>query len=147
VGLVIFQTIAGRPSSPGAFQDFAANSYRSTSSMVMAGISIGAPCGLVHSSSMLSCRGGKNLASISSPCSLRSVVVVPSALRSCGTFPNAASSPDFRYLAAFHMLSLSARNHSSAFSFVAGWHRGIVLPHLRQYPTTKVHRVLGSNVI
>lgn len=30
--------------------------------------------------------------------------------RSCGTFPNAASSPDFRYLAAFHMLSLSTRN-------------------------------------
>jgi hypothetical protein len=110
VGHVIFHTIAGRLSSPGAFHDFAAKSYHLTSSTVIAGISTGALCGRDPSSSILSSRGGKNVAINSSACSLRLVVLVPSALMICGTFPNAVSSPCFRYLAAFHILSLSARN-------------------------------------
>ncbi|KAJ4176575.1 hypothetical protein NW759_17770 [Fusarium solani] len=109
-GQTCFQTIAGSPSSPGAFHDLVANSCRSTSSKVSVGITTGALCCLGPSSSMLSGNGGKNLASSSSACSLWLVVVVPSAFTSCGTFPNAVSSPDFKYLAAFQMLSLSARN-------------------------------------
>ncbi|CAG8081873.1 unnamed protein product [Penicillium nalgiovense] len=91
----------------------------------MAGISTGSLCGLIPSSSMLSGRGGKNLESNSSACSLWSAVVVPSALTSCGNFPNAASSPDFRYFAAFHMLSLSAGNSFQCFFFclrMASWY-------------------------
>ncbi|KAH8757888.1 hypothetical protein F5883DRAFT_153310 [Diaporthe sp. PMI_573] len=40
-GQVSFQTAAGRPSSPGAFHDLAANSCLSTSSIVIARIAIG----------------------------------------------------------------------------------------------------------
>lgn len=53
------------------------------------------------------------------------MVVVPSALTSCGSFPNAASSPDFRYLAAVQMLSLSERNSFQCFFFclrMASWY-------------------------
>ena len=124
-GQVIFQTIAGRLSSPGAFQDFALNSCCSTSSIVMAGILTGALCGLAPSFLMLFGRGGKNLASSSSACSLWSVVVVPSAWMSCGTFLNAVLSPDFRYLVAFYMLLLSARNSFQWFFFycwMASWY-------------------------
>ena len=53
----------------------------------------------------------------SSACSLWSVVDVPSALVSCGIFPKAVSSPDFRYFAAFQMLSLSAKNSFQCFFF------------------------------
>ena len=116
-GQVSFHTIAGRPSSPGAFHDFVARSCRSTSSIVIVGITIGGLCGRGPSSSMSSGSGGKNLASNSSACSLWSFVLDPSVLTSCGTFPNAVSSPDFRYLAAFQMLSLSARNSFQCFFF------------------------------
>ncbi|CAG7935328.1 unnamed protein product [Penicillium olsonii] len=91
----------------------------------MAGISTGSLCGLVPSSSMFSGSGGKNLDSNSSACSIWSAVVVPSALTSCGNLPNAASSPDFRYFAAFQMLSLSARNSFQCFFFclrMASWY-------------------------
>lgn len=80
---------------------------------------------------MLSGRGGKDLANNTSACSLWSVVIVLSALMSCGTFPIVVFSPNFKYLAAFYILSLSARSHSSASSSVAGWHRDIVSPHLQ----------------
>lgn len=91
----------------------------------MAGIAIGALCGLGPSSSMLLGKGGKNLERSSSACSLWSTVTVPSVLTSCGTFPNAASSPTFRYLAAFQMLLLSARNSFQCFFFccrIALWY-------------------------
>lgn len=66
IGHVIFQTIAGRPSSPGAFYDFAIKSCRSTSSRLIVGIPTGSLCGLVPSSLIILGRGGKNLDSSSS---------------------------------------------------------------------------------
>jgi hypothetical protein len=125
VGYVIFQTTAGRPSSPGAFHDLAVKSCLSISSMPTVGILTGSLYGLVPSSSIPSGRGGKNLDNSSSACSLWLAVVVLSALTSCGSFPNAASSPDSRYLAAFQIFSLSARNSFQCFFFclrMASWY-------------------------
>lgn len=110
-GQTCFQTVAGSPSSPGAFHDFATNNRRSTSCMVMSGMVTGEPrWGLSPSSSMTTGKGGSELL----------MVYVPSARASCGTLPNAVSSPDFRYFAAFQMLSLS--------SSAAGWRRGTASP-------------------
>jgi hypothetical protein len=123
-GQICFHTITGNPSSPGAFHDFAACSCLSTSSSVMVGIATGTLCGLRPSSSMWLGSGGKKVLSSSSACSPWSVVVVPSVLRSAGTVPN-ASLPVFRYLAAFQMLSLSARKLSQCFFFccrMASWY-------------------------
>lgn len=59
---VSFQTITGRLSFLGAFQDLAANSYRSTSSIVISDIARGALYSLGPLSSILSGRGGKKVA-------------------------------------------------------------------------------------
>ena len=99
----------------------------------MVGIVTGALCGLEPSLSMSSGSGGKNLVKSSSACSVWLTVVVPLALMSCGTLPNAESSPDFRYLAAFQILSLSARNSSQCFFFcwrMASWYCLQQLPSL-----------------
>lgn len=125
VGQVVFYTMAGKPSLPSAFQDFVASNCRSISSMVMAGISTGALWDLVPSSSMLSGSGRKNLVSSSSACFLWLLVNVLSALRRCGIFPKTVSFSDFKYLAVFQILLLSARNVFQCFFFcfwIALWY-------------------------
>ncbi len=65
------------------------------------------------------------MVSSSSACSSWLLVTVPPCLTNCGTLPNALSSPDLRYFAAFQMLSLSARNSFQCFFFccrMASWY-------------------------
>lgn len=99
-GHTCFHTMAGNPSSPGAFHDFAAQILRSTSSIVRGGMTTAARCGRGPSSSILTGSGGKNTDNSSSACSALSFVVDPSLLVSGGILSNAALPLGSRYFAA-----------------------------------------------
>ena len=106
-----------RSSSLEAFHNFTINSYYFTSSIVIVGISIGALYSLGPSSLMFSNRRGKNVVSNSLAYSIWLVMGILSALMSYDTLLNTTLLLDFRYLAAFHILSLSARNLFQYFFF------------------------------
>jgi hypothetical protein len=107
-GHTCFQTITGSPSSPGVFHDFAANSCHSTSSSV--GDRHGSP--LRPRAFVLDViRQGRE------ECGQQLFSLFPVVRRSCPISPEQVSFPDFKYLAASQMLSLSARNSSQCLFF------------------------------
>ena len=92
--------MAGNPSSPGAFYDFAAKILRSTSSIVRGGRATAVRCERSPSSSIPVGSGGKNTDNSSSACLVLSFVVDPSLLVSGGILSNAALPLGSRYFAA-----------------------------------------------
>ena len=102
-------TAVGRPSSPGALQDLAANKWRFTSSSVSSGISTGSLWGRSPSSSIAAGRSGKKVVRSSSACSNLSLVVVLSALSNSGILSNEQPWFGFRYFVACQILASSAK--------------------------------------
>jgi hypothetical protein len=108
-GRIYFQTPIGRPSSPGAFHGQAANSFRSTSSIVSSGDGTGR-CWCCIGSSSISCdSGGKKVFNSPSACS-PFPWVVESSLRASGGITSNAGLPVARNRAACQIFASSCKN-------------------------------------
>lgn len=103
----LLPTMAGKPSSPAAFQALAVNILRSTSCILSQGVGIGRRCGRDPSSSIVASSRGKKVVSSSSACPAAFSVRDPSALGSGGIFAYAELSSVLRYLAACQTLMSS----------------------------------------
>jgi hypothetical protein len=115
-GHICFHTMAGSPSSPGAFHDFAIKILLSTSSIIRGGIGTGVRYGRDPSSSIIVGSGGKKADKSSSTYSILSLVLDPSLLVNGGILSNTKLPLGSKYLAACHIFVSSARK-SSQYAF------------------------------